>query len=208
MRLYLVAAVLALAGAYQHVDFTIQQPVSAPPDAKPANLSGARVNVAGSQPLRFSAAAPVPYPVESLLNVPGRMSYGDYVWQDEGIAGGPLWVFVDLTSQTMSVFKGGDEIGATVLLYGADEKPTPRGRFTVLSKSEHNRSRTYDAPMPFTLMLTDSGVAIHGSDVRRGAATHGCLGVPLEFARRLFAEMKLGNEVFITGSPRLVPGRA
>jgi lipoprotein-anchoring transpeptidase ErfK/SrfK len=33
--------------------------------------------------------------------------------------------------------------------------------------------------------------------VRWGAATHGCIGLPLEFARRLFEQAKVGDEVVI-----------
>ena len=56
------------------------------------------------------------------------------------------------------------------------------------------------APMPFTLRLTADGVAIHGSDVRERFATHGCIGVPLEFARRLFEQAHVGDEVFVLES--------
>jgi lipoprotein-anchoring transpeptidase ErfK/SrfK len=56
--------------------------------------------------------------------------------------------------------------------------------------------------MPFMLRLTADGVAIHASNVRKGWATHGCIGVPEFFARRLYAEMKLGDRVFISGEPQ------
>jgi lipoprotein-anchoring transpeptidase ErfK/SrfK len=54
--------------------------------------------------------------------------------------------------------------------------------------------------MPYTLRLTGDGVAIHGSQVRWGAATHGCVGVPSEFARHLFAVTKVGDPVLILRS--------
>ena len=46
-------------------------------------------------------------------------------------------------------------------------------------------------------LLTNDGVAIHGSSVREGWATHGCIGVPLDFARLLFAAATKGTEVVI-----------
>ncbi|UTP38757.1 L,D-transpeptidase family protein [Phenylobacterium sp. LH3H17] len=125
------------------------------------------------------------------------MRYGDYVWEDSGVPAGPVWVRVDVSRQLVSVFRGGDEIGSAVILYGAESKPTPAGAFTVLQKARDYHSQTYDAPMPYMLRLTQDGVAIHGSNVREGWATHGCIGVPEAFARRLFAEMKLGDPVFI-----------
>lgn len=47
------------------------------------------------------------------------------------------------------------------------------------------------------------GVAIHGSDVRWGSATHGCIGVPTPFARKLFNVAKLGDLVVITNGKML-----
>jgi lipoprotein-anchoring transpeptidase ErfK/SrfK len=136
-------------------------------------------------------------PIASVLRIEGPLRYGDQVWNTDGVPPGPIWVRVDLTRQILSVFRGGHEIGSAVILYGSEGKPTPRGRFHVLQKAADYHSRTYDAPMPFMLRLTDDGVAIHGSQVREGRATHGCIGLPEPFARRLFQEMALGDAVFV-----------
>jgi lipoprotein-anchoring transpeptidase ErfK/SrfK len=125
------------------------------------------------------------------------MQFGDYVWNEDRIPQGPVWVRVDLTRQLLSVFRGGHEIGSAVILYGTDGKPTPTGSFSILEKDAHHISHTYDAPMPFMLRLTNDGVAIHGSAVREGYATHGCIGVPLDFARLLFGVTKKGDNVVI-----------
>lgn len=135
--------------------------------------------------------------IRSVLKIDYPMRFGSYVWDDQGIPQGPVWVRVDIANQLISVFRGGHEIGSAVILYGAESKPTPSGAFTVLQKAKDYHSRTYDAPMPFMLRLTDDGVAIHASNVRKGWATHGCIGVPEAFARRLFTEMQLGDAVFI-----------
>ena len=110
---------------------------------------------------------------------------------------GPIWIRADLRTQTISIFRGGHEIGIAVILYGANRKPTPPGAFAVLAKSRDHRSKQYDAPMPYSLWLTSDGVAIHGSNVRWGAATHGCVGVPMEFAKRLFEAANVGDRVDI-----------
>ncbi|GAA4000756.1 L,D-transpeptidase family protein [Sphingomonas humi] len=133
----------------------------------------------------------------SLLRVDRRLQYGEYEWNAEGVPPGPVTVRVDLRTQLMSVFRGGHEIGTTVALYGADSKETPLGRFPILWKGKNHRSSLYDAPMPYTLRLTGDGVAIHGSNVRWGAATHGCVGVPTGFAEKLFAATKIGDVVTI-----------
>jgi hypothetical protein len=50
------------------------------------------------------------------------------------------------------------------------------------------------------------GVAIHGSDVREGAGTHGCLGVPLDFGEKLFAQVERGTEVLVLADARAEGG--
>ncbi len=135
--------------------------------------------------------------VRSMLNITKPMQFGDYVWNEDHIPAGVVWVRIDLSRQILSVFRGGHEIGSAVVLFGTDGKPTPRGRFTILEKDADHYSQSYDAPMPYMLRLTNDGVAIHGSNVRQGWATHGCIGVPLEFARLLFAAAKKGDSVVI-----------
>lgn len=135
--------------------------------------------------------------VRSLLNITRPMHFGDFVWNDDHIPKGPVWVRVDLSRQILSAFRGGHEIGSAVILYGSDHKASPVGSFPILEKNAHYYSHTYHAPMPYMLRLTQDGVAIHGSNVREGWATHGCIGVPLEFARLLFAQASKGDLVFV-----------
>lgn len=149
------------------------------------------------QALRLGGFAQTPL---SLLHVKSAMHYGDFIWNDKGIAPGPVAIRVDLRTQILSVFRSGHEIGTAIVLFGADAKQTPLGKFPVLWKGKNHRSSLYDAPMPFTLRLTGDGIAIHGSEVRWGAATHGCIGVPTEFARHLYGETKLGDPVVILRS--------
>jgi hypothetical protein len=143
--------------------------------------------------------------VQSILRVDAPMKHGQFVWQEDRKAAGELLVWVDLDRQLVSAFRDGHEIGTSVILYGADDKASPVGAFPVLDKRERYHSRTYDAPMPYSLWLTGDGVAVHGSDVRWGRATHGCVGVPVDFARRLFAAAEEGDVVHIVRSSRMAP---
>jgi len=140
--------------------------------------------------------------IKSVLNVPARMSYGQFIWNDHSVPSGPVWIRVDLGSQILSVFRAGEEIGTAVILYGADRKETPQGIFPILAKDKDHRSSLYDAAMPFTLRLTRDGVSIHGSDVRWGLATHGCIGVPIPFAKLLFDQVHSGDRVVIVDGSR------
>jgi len=136
-------------------------------------------------------------PIKSLLAIDRPLRFGDYKWDDAAVPAGPTWIRVDLNSQVISVFRAGHEIGTAVIVYGGDNKETPVGKLHILGKARNHRSSLYDAEMPYTLRLTNDGVSIHGSSVRWGAATHGCIGVPLDFAQHLFDAAKVGDEVTI-----------
>lgn len=183
-------------------------PRSANPPAAQSNLparaemtsgtaAGGRIFLSRAQLDEARASGTLGKPVKSLLVVPRMLQYGDYVWNDEAVPSGPTWIRVDLHSQLISVFRSGDEIGTAVIVYGGDNKETPTGTLHILGKMEKHRSSLYEAEMPYTLRLTDDGVSIHGSSVRWGAATHGCIGIPLSFARKLFEVASVGDEVII-----------
>lgn len=147
--------------------------------------------------------------VQRVLKIDGPFRHGDYVWDEDGApAKGPVIITIDLKAQTLSVFRAGHEIGAAVILYGADDKPSPLGAFPITEKDADHVSNLYDAPMPYMLRLTNDGVAIHGSDVQWGNATHGCIGVPTPFAKKLFGVAKLGDMVVITNGRMLDVSKA
>jgi hypothetical protein len=178
-----------------------RQPARAAAATRPAAsipFNRDRITVPAAAVREAYAAGTLDRPIRTVLNVPERMTYGSFRWDDRGVRAGPTWIRVDLKSQMISVFRDGDEIGTAVILYGADGVPTPTGTFPVLAKLKDHRSATYDAPMPFTLRLTPDGVSIHASDVRWGYATHGCIGVPAGFAARLFDAVRVGDHVLIT----------
>ena len=170
------------------------------PTSATSSAAGDRLFLTNAQLTQAIARGTFDRPVKSLLAVPAPLHFGDYVWNDRGVPAGPTWVRVDLARQLISVFRAGHEIGTAVVVYGADGLPTPAGKFPILAKLKDHRSATYDAPMPYTLRLTGDGVSIHGSSVRWGAATHGCIGVPLPFAERLFNATKVGDEVVVVAS--------
>ena len=170
--------------------------------AAPAH-SATRIVFTATEQRQAQAQGLANRPIRSILNVRGKMNYGEFRWNDAGVPAGAAWVRVDLNTQLISVFRAGHEIGTAVILYGADGVATPTGNFPILAKMKDHRSSTYDAPMPFTLRLTADGVSIHGSNVRWGFATHGCVGVPTAFAAKLFDVVKKGDEVVIVeGTPR------
>ncbi len=146
------------------------------------------------------AAAPAAdFTVRTVLAPDRPLGPGDYLWEAAGVPAGQIRIVVDLEAETLYVYRAGVEIGRSYIIYGADDKPTPTGSFPILQKRVEHYSNLYDnAPMPYMLRLTWDGVAIHGSDVDYGNATHGCIGVPEEFAQLLFREARVGDRVIVT----------
>lgn len=145
------------------------------------------------------------YTVRRVLPIEGPIRYGEWHWDDKGVPDGPLLVTVDLQARVISIFRGGYEIGAAAVMLGTDEHPTPTGVFPILWKQRHNVSEKYgNAPMPWSMFLTTDGIAIHGgSEVENGYASHGCIGVPDDIAKRLFAIAKKGDRVVITDGKQM-----
>lgn len=175
--------------------------VSAPPLSiakKPtapsfAGASRDRVFLSEQDSLEAARRGLAPVGTRSILSTGGKLDFGEWRWDRSGVPAGPITVRVDLERQLVSVFQGRDEIGTAVIVYGIDGKETPRGRLPILGKSRDYHSITYDAPMPYSLWLRDDGVALHGSSVSMGKATNGCIGVPVEFAAKLFEVAEKGD---------------
>lgn len=184
-------------------------PVAQPSDQTvSAGISSASESEEAGTPLRRSAtevAADEPFVIKRVLPIEGPIRYGEWHWDEEGVPEGPLVMTVDLEARVLSVFRGGYEIGATAVLLGTQEHPTPLGSFPILTKERHNVSEKYNnAPMPWTLRLTWDGIAIHGgSEVENGYASHGCIGTPDPFAAKLFAAARKGDRVIITRGKRI-----
>ena len=142
--------------------------------------------------------------VRRILLIAGPIKYGEWHWDETGAPNqGTTVITVDLEANVLSVFRDGYEIGATAILTGHGDKPTPLGVFPITEKDRDHVSNLYDAPMPYMLRLTDDGVAIHATKVENGYITRGCVGVPDGFARKLFEEARLGDRVIITDGATL-----
>jgi lipoprotein-anchoring transpeptidase ErfK/SrfK len=177
----------------------IHQGVTSPTDAV-----AAKPDAMAKAALVAPAPRPEPFTIKRILPIAGPIKYGQWFWNDEDVPQGPLVITVDLDARVLSVFRDGYEIGATAVLLGTQEHPTPLGTFPILTKERHNVSEKYgDAPMPWTLRLTGDGVAIHGGHpVALGWASHGCIGAPNDFMVKLFAIAKVGDEAIITRGKR------
>lgn len=177
------------------------RPIASPrpnPPAEPAVPAVAAPDPAPAPTVKPAAAVAQPLVIRRVIDTHGPIRYGTWFWNEEAAGAGPLTITVDLKASVISAFRGGDEIGTTAIIFGEDGRDTPLGTFPILQKDRHHVSNLYHAPMPYMLRLTRDGISIHASEVAYDYATHGCIGVPAGFARRLFAAAKLGDRVIVT----------
>ena len=126
---------------------------------------------------------------------------GGWVWAPSVSPRGPVLVYVDLSRQLATVYRNGVRIGVTTISSGKPGHETPTGVFTILQKDAKHRSSTYNnAPMPYQQRLTWDGVALHAGGLPGYPESHGCVHLPFEFSRELFAITSLGATVVIQGN--------
>ncbi|QNQ11478.1 L,D-transpeptidase family protein [Sphingomonas alpina] len=193
--------------------------IAAPATNATTPIASAKLPAPNLAPVPAKAAATIPavapapvntrFVVKRILSIPGPMHQGDSYWDESGApATGQMVVTVDLAAQTLSVFRAGYEIGTAVIIYGDEGTPTPLGIFPITQKDADHVSNLYNAPMPYMLRMTNDGISIHGSKVGDGFVTHGCVGIPVAFAKKLFGAVKLGDKVIVTRGEMLNLGDA
>ena len=129
-----------------------------------------------------------------------------YIWNPDASPAGPVGIIVDLTHQTMYVYRDGKQIGRAAISTGIKTHPTTAGTFTILTKNKTYHSEKYhEASMPFMERLTWDGMAIHGGNNPGKPSSHGCIHVPLDFAEKLYGLTEKGDTVLISDLPE-APG--
>ncbi len=178
--------------------------VTADPPARPASpRQVAAAERAAPSPKAAPAAPAAPaaderFVIKRILPISGPIKYGEWHWNEADVPAGPIVVTVDLDARVISVFRNGYEIGASAVLLGTEAKPTPTGVFPITQKRRHHVSNLYDSPMPYMQRLTDDGITLHATKVEWGYASHGCIGMPEAFAKKVFETTSVGDRVFIT----------
>ncbi len=140
-----------------------------------------------------AAVEPAPAAVETAVLRPG-----EFVWQPERAPVGAVEIVVSIPLQRAYVYRGGTLIGLTTVSTGKPGHRTPTGRFDILEKRAKHFSSIYNnAPMPYMQRLTWGGIALHAGQIPGTPASHGCVRLPLEFARNLFTVTSRGGSVHI-----------
>ncbi|WP_029348895.1 L,D-transpeptidase [Bosea sp. 117] len=123
---------------------------------------------------------------------------GEYVWYPDRAPQGLVAIIVSLPDQRAYVYRNGIRIGVSTVSTGKAGHETPVGVFTILQKDANHHSSLYnDASMPYTERLTWSGVALHAGGLPGYPSSHGCVHLPLAFAKLLFGVTHYGTPVIV-----------
>lgn len=126
---------------------------------------------------------------------------GEFVWDPDRAPEGYVAIIVSLPDQRCYVYRNGVRIGVSTCSTGKPGHQTPVGVFTILQKDVVHHSSIYDdASMPYTERLTWSGVALHAGGLPGYPSSHGCVHLPLAFAKLLFGITHYGTPVIIADS--------
>ncbi len=129
---------------------------------------------------------------------PKMLKPGQYVWRDVPESAGPERVVMSLSDQMAYFYRGDTLVAASTISSGRDDKPTPTGVFSVLTKTPMHHSNKYDnAPMPFAQFFESHGIAMHAGYNPGHPASHGCVRLPSAFAKKLYSVTDVGTPVFI-----------
>ena len=94
------------------------------------------------------------------------------------------------------------------VITGRPGKETTPGKFTIFKKIEDYTSKTYNAPMPYTMFFSKDGKAVHGTQwatlrsylhvyITESVGSMGCVGLTEDHARTLFGWAPVGTPVVI-----------
>lgn len=123
---------------------------------------------------------------------------GQYIWDERVAPEGPMVLLVNLKTQRAYAYRNGVRIGASTVSTGKKGHTTPTGVFQILQKNKDHVSNIYKgAKMPYMQRLTWDGIALHAGNLPGYPASHGCVRLPYEFSKKLFAETALGMTVVV-----------
>lgn len=134
-------------------------------------------------PLYFSTRTPAWRVTQTLLG--------------SGLSPDALRIEISLGAQRMSVLKDGAPILTTACSTGREGFSTPAGSYVITDKDRDHSSTIYKVPMPFFMRLNCRDFGLHEGSVSSARASHGCIRLPGETARKLFSEIPVGTVVNI-----------
>jgi hypothetical protein len=153
--------------------------------------------------------APAPAPTLAALSPEDAdtLKPGQFLWRPELATDGAVEVTVDLGTQHAYVYRGATLIGISTISSGREGHDTPLGVFNILQKAVDHKSNLYSAaPMPYMQRLTWDGIALHAGKLPGYPASHGCIRLPMAFAKALYGVTSLGATVQVAMATTVANG--
>jgi ankyrin repeat protein len=117
------------------------------------------------------------------------------------LGGGPqpeqLRVEISLAKQHMAVIKDGATVFETKVSTGRNGFTTKAGYYVITDKDRDHRSTIYKCPMPYFMRLSCRDFGLHEGVVQPYPASHGCIRLPGDAAKKLFVDLPIGTVVSI-----------
>jgi ankyrin repeat protein len=117
------------------------------------------------------------------------------------LGGGPspdrLRLEISLGLQRVALFKDGVPVYRTQCSTGRPGYSTKRGEFVITNKERYHRSTIYHVDMPYFMRLSCLDFGMHAGYVPDHPASHGCIRLPEEAARKFFSEIPVGTLVTV-----------
>jgi len=105
---------------------------------------------------------------------------------------------ISLAAQCATFYRDGAPSLRTGISTGKTGFSTPTGEFVVTDKKTVHMSTIYKVKMPYFMRLSCKDFGMHEGYVPDYPASHGCIRVPAEAARKLFKEVPIGTLVTIS----------
>jgi ankyrin repeat protein len=117
------------------------------------------------------------------------------------LGGGPspdrLRLEISLALQRVALVKNGVSVYRTQCSTGRPGYSTKRGEFVITNKERYHRSTIYHVDMPYFMRLSCFDFGMHAGYVPNRPASHGCIRLPEEAARKFFSELPVGTLVTV-----------
>jgi ankyrin repeat protein len=117
------------------------------------------------------------------------------------LGGGPspdqLRIEISLALQRVALVKNGVPVYRTQCSTGRQGYSTKTGEFVITNKERNHRSTIYHVEMPYFMRLSCLDFGMHAGVVPNYPASHGCIRLPEEAARKFFSEIPVGTLVTV-----------
>lgn len=117
-----------------------------------------------------------------------------------------LFVEVDISDQTVKLYKDNDVILTTLCVTGKDSTPTRIGYFPITYKTydTYLRGPGYNSHVNYWMPF-DGGIGFHdaawrsefGGDIHFNGGSHGCVNMPNDAAKTIYENVEAGSKVLV-----------